>query len=63
MCVPVCVYLVMFKCAVDEQRGLLLHSLYDGMGNTVVRLGAGLTCWNTVFIIHILLGGPKRCVM
>lgn len=50
-----CVYLVMFECAVDQQRRLLLHPLNDSMGHTIIRLGAGLSSRNTVLIIHILL--------
>lgn len=53
-----CVYLVMFECAVDQQRRLLLHPLNDSMGHTIIRLGAGLSGRNTVLIIHILLGRP-----
>lgn len=58
MCVCVSVYLVMFECAVDQQRRLLLHPLNDSMGHTVIRLGAGLSSRNTVLIVDILLGRP-----
>lgn len=52
-------YLIVFECAVDHQWRLLLHPLNDGMGHTIIRLGAGLSSRNTVLIINILLGWPK----
>lgn len=55
-----CGHLVMFEGAVDQQRRLLLHPLGHSVGHTVVRLGAGLSGRNTVLIVHVLLGWPKR---
>lgn len=51
-------YLVLFEGPVDQEGGLLLHPLYDRVGHSIVRLGAGLSRLNTVLIIHILLGRP-----
>lgn len=58
MYVCACVYLVMFECAVDQQRWLFLHPLYDSVGHSIIRRRAGLSSGNTVLIIHILLGWP-----
>lgn len=51
-------YLVLFEGPIDQQGGLFIHPLYDCMGHSIVRLGAGLSRLNTVFIIHILLSRP-----
>lgn len=48
----------MLEHAVDQQRGLLLHLLGDGVGHAVVRLQAGLVRGDAVFIVHVLLGRP-----
>lgn len=52
-------YLIMFEHAVDQQRGLLIHLLYDGVRHAVVGLQAGLVRRNAVFIVHVLFGRPE----
>ena len=51
-------YLIVFQWTVDEQCGLLLHPLHDGVSHTVVGLGAGLPGGLAVLIVHILLDRP-----
>ena len=51
-------YLVLFEHPVDEQAGLLLHVLGDGVSHGVVRLQAALEGRRAVLIIHVLLGVP-----
>lgn len=51
-------YLVVLQGPVDEEGGLLLHPLGDGVGHRVVGLGASGTALHTVLIVHVLLGRP-----
>lgn len=48
----------MLQGPVDEEGGLLLHPLRDGMGHRVVGLGAPGTVLHAVLIIHVLLRCP-----
>lgn len=49
-------YLVLLELPVDQQRGLLVHLLRDGVGYGVVGLQAALETGVAVLIVYILLG-------
>lgn len=36
------IYLVLFECSVDQERGLFIYSLSDRMSHSIVRLQANI---------------------
>lgn len=52
-------YLIVLQGPVNEEGRLLLHPLGDGVGHSVVGLGAPGTALHAVFIIHVLLSCPE----
>lgn len=52
-------YLIMLQGPINEEGGLLLHALGDGMGHCVVGLGAPGAILHAVLVVHVLLGRPE----
>ena len=49
------IYLVLFECSIDHERGLFVHFLSDCMSHGVVRLQAHSKCCTAILIINVLL--------
>lgn len=56
------VYLVLLELPVDQQCGLFVHFLCDGVSHGVVRLQASVEACAAVLVVYVLLGvsGGRR---